>query len=101
MKNSIAPLLAIEERRKTKLRVQICERAELERLSHPSNRMRLMMDLESVSNLNLEQLLEASPLDFSHDVLGIVRHMDRASFPGKLQDCFEPRCTFPCETEAI
>lgn len=39
--------------------------------------------------LRLEELLTAERFDFSHDVFGIRRHIDRQT--GKLQDCFLPR----------
>lgn len=49
------------------------------------------MDLDSVPELDLEGLLKAKPFDFAHDICGIIRHMDRSSYPGKLTDCFVPR----------
>lgn len=53
----------------------------------------IMMDIDACHSngcpLQLQKLLEASRLDFIHDVLGIHRHIDRTT--GKLQDCFLPR----------
>lgn len=39
--------------------------------------------------LRLAELAEADEFNFSHDVWGIRRHMDRKT--GKLTDCFLPR----------
>lgn len=58
------------------------------------NRLSLTMDLLACHNespLNLQALLEADNGNFSHDVFGIVRHLDRDS--GTLRDCFVPRFT--------
>ena len=52
-----------------------------------------MMDLESLPDLNLSRLLEADAFNFAHDINGIIRHMDRSKYPGKLTGCFEPRCS--------
>jgi hypothetical protein len=41
--------------------------------------------------LRLTELLEADDFNFSHDVFGILRHLDRES--GELQNCFVPRFT--------
>jgi hypothetical protein len=54
--------------------------------------MSLMMDLDSVPDLDLQKLLEAPSFDFAHDICGIIRHMDRSTYPGNLKDCFRPRC---------
>jgi hypothetical protein len=43
--------------------------------------------------IDLDQLLNSSDADFSHDVLGIRRFIDRAT--GKLGGCFSPRCSTP------
>jgi len=43
--------------------------------------------------LDFEKLLAAPDFDFIHDVLGIRRHLDRAT--GNLMDCFVPRCAKP------
>jgi hypothetical protein len=60
----------------------------------------LMMDLDSVPDLDLLALLESDKFTFSHDVCGIVQHMDRSTYPGKLMDCFVPRCTRKVTTGA-
>lgn len=39
--------------------------------------------------LDLHALMMAEPFDFSHDVFGIERHLDRSS--GHLMNCFTPR----------
>lgn len=53
-----------------------------------------MMDIEACHSngctLNLTKLASAPSFDFSHDVFGIYRHIDRET--GKLGDCFVPRC---------
>lgn len=40
---------------------------------------------------HLARLLDSSLFDFTHDICGVARHMDRAT--GKLGGCFVPRCT--------
>ncbi|WP_398473379.1 hypothetical protein [Tardiphaga sp.] len=39
--------------------------------------------------LRLQELLDADDLNFTHDVCGIYRHLDRNN--GKLKDMFSPR----------
>ena len=57
------------------------------------NKLGLIMDLKACHAngcpLNLDQLLAANPFDFFHDLLGIDRHLDRAT--GQLQNHFLPR----------
>jgi hypothetical protein len=81
-------------RRQFDLQVKICERAEKEikGLVEQVNRTSLLMDLDSVPELDLDKLLHAPKFDFAHDICGIIRHMDRSSYPGKLTNCFWPRC---------
>lgn len=43
--------------------------------------------------LDLAGLLNASPADFAHDVLGIRRHLNRET--GELGGCFVPRYALP------
>lgn len=43
--------------------------------------------------LDLNALYLAPNADFGHDIFGIRRHIDRRT--GKLQDCFDPRCSMP------
>ena len=53
-----------------------------------------LMDIESAHRdipLDLAGLSDADITTFTHDIGGIRRHMDRTTFPGKLQDCFLPR----------
>lgn len=74
------------------LQAKVCKRAVNEKLVHKeAGTMSLMMDLDSVPDLDLDGLLAASGFDFAHDICGIMRHMDRRTYPGKLQNCFVPR----------
>lgn len=60
------------------------------------------MDLEAVHAtcpLDLHRLAEAPAGDFAHDVLGIARHLDRAT--GNLGGCFLPRCARPVAAEPL
>lgn len=54
----------------------------------------LAMDLAAChangTPLDLDQLLGFPDFDFTHDVWGIHRHLDRST--GTLGDCFVPRC---------
>lgn len=43
--------------------------------------------------LDLNKLLNAPPFDFSHDVFGIYRHLNRET--GELMNFFVPRCAMP------
>lgn len=81
-------------RLQTDKQVSICKRAEREikGLKEHVSRSSLLMDLASVPELDLQKLLDAPPFDFTHDICGIIRHMDRSTYPGKLTDCFWPRC---------
>lgn len=53
----------------------------------------LDMDLTAVhlndSPLDLAAFANGDDSDFTHDIVGIVRHLDRTT--GKLGDCFSPR----------
>ena len=56
------------------------------------SRLDLMMDLSATHALlpiDLVGLAEAEDYDLSHDVCGIVRHLDRET--GVMGDCFVPR----------
>ncbi len=81
-------------RRQFELQVKICERAEREikAVKEQVSRTSFLMDLDSVPELDLDKLLYAPKFDFAHDICGIIRHMDRSSYPGKLMNCFWPRC---------
>lgn len=70
----------------------VCERAERELDLGPHyERINLMMDLDSLPDLDLQALLAFPALDFAHDIYGIISHMDRSCYPGRLTDCFVPR----------
>lgn len=71
---------------------KICERAEALGLSDPKRRFTLLMDLDKTNEsvgLDLVGLLEADELNFSHDIIGIQRHINRET--GELMDFFLPR----------
>ncbi len=60
--------------------------------SFGEKKLALVMDLDYVHEvcpLDLDGLLQAAPLDFTHDIAGIYRHFDRGT--KRLQDCFVPR----------
>lgn len=74
---------------------QIVDRAEMQarRNKVPFDRQTVMMDLTATHandcRLDLAHLLAFPDFDFSHDVWGIARHLDRDT--GQLRDCFLPR----------
>lgn len=76
---------------KVELQSQIGERAIVLKLIQPRQKLSLVMDLDGVPDLDLTALLKAPNFDFAHDVCGIMRHMDRTKWPGKLTNCFVPR----------
>lgn len=56
------------------------------------DKLSLVMDLEYADQefgLRLEELLNADDLNFTHDVCGIQRHLNRQT--KKMEDCFVPR----------
>lgn len=57
------------------------------------NRGEIEMDITATHlngcPLKLQELLDASMFDFTHDILGIRRHLNRRT--GKLENCFLPR----------
>lgn len=58
----------------------------------PTSSQTLQMDLAATHSkvpLRLQDLLDADDFDFTHDIGGIMRHMDRTT--GKLGGCFLPR----------
>jgi len=67
---------------------EIAKRAEV-----PFNRLHVSMDISATHAngcpLKLDKLLDAEGPDFSHDVFGIIRHIDRET--GQLGNCFVPR----------
>lgn len=71
--------------------VKICERAETLNIA-PQERITLIMDLENTHasiGLNLDGLLAADDLNFSHDIVGIQQHINRET--KELEDFFVPR----------
>lgn len=71
--------------------VKICERAENLGIEQ-KDRLTLIMDIENTHNsvgLNLQGLLEADDLNFSHDIVGIQNHINRDT--KELEDFFVPR----------
>jgi len=70
----------------------VADRAETFNL--PINRMTLIMDVNNACKqfgFEASRLLNADDETFAHDVIGIVGHMDRSSYPGTVGDCFVPR----------
>ena len=71
----------------------------------PDDKLTVMMDLEHAHDaapLDLDAMLSAATrstvsrwryADFVHDMLGIRRHINRAT--GQLENCFSPRFTMP------
>lgn len=45
--------------------------------------------------LRLHDLLDADDANFSHDIGGIYRHLNRET--GELEDCFRPRFSAPAQ----
>lgn len=71
--------------------VKICERAENLGIED-KDRLTLIMDIENTHDsigLNLQGLLEADDLNFSHDIVGIQQHINRDT--KELEDFFVPR----------
>lgn len=54
-----------------------------------SLRMDLMACHANGCPMNFQKLLDADDFNFTHDVSGIMRHLNRKT--GKLEDCFLPR----------
>ena len=73
--------------------VRACSLLNLE--SHGSSRLDLSMDLTAChangNPIDLGKLLSADNFNFTHDVLGIIHHIDRNT--GGLKDFFSPRCS--------
>lgn len=55
----------------------------------------IVMDItycvEGGCNLDLEKLLEANDVNFSHDIAGIHSHLNHET--KEMEHCFLPRCT--------
>jgi Family of unknown function (DUF6874) len=72
----------------------IADRAEKlgQKFGRPMMRSAIILDLVIAHRqcpLDLLKLLDADDGNFSHDVFGIMRHLDRET--GELRDCFIPR----------
>lgn len=80
---------------------KIIERAEQEDLFGGYDRESLEMDLIATHAngcpIDFNKLLQAGRFDFTHDIAGIVRHLDRRS--GELTRFFRPRCALPAQAE--
>ncbi len=73
--------------------LKIVERYEKEFSESGITKTQLIMDIEACHcngcPIDLCALLHATRYEFSHDVAGIVNHIDRTT--GNLRDGFEPR----------
>lgn len=61
--------------------VKIAQRAENMGI-YTGERFTLLMDIENADkafNLRLEELLNADNVNFAHDIVGIVNHIDRSN----------------------
>ena len=79
---------------------RIVSRAKLNRLIDVHNQMLLSMDLEvcyEKENLCLDTLEQSNDLNFAHDIVGILKNMDREN--KVLTNCFVPRATNCLEKE--
>jgi hypothetical protein len=77
---------------RTEMCLRICERAKEK--GYIADKMTLLMDLESadrVFNLRLEELLNADDFNFAHDIIGIMRNVDRSEYPVTNFNGFVPR----------
>lgn len=67
------------------------------RLHIHSDKQDAMMDLDACHSngcpLDFDKLEAFDDFNFTHDVAGIARHLDRRT--GKLEDHFLPRCALP------
>jgi GTP-dependent phosphoenolpyruvate carboxykinase len=75
---------------------QIVRRAKKDYAKHDieidliSTEMDLVAVHKGCCKLDLEKLLKFDDFNFSHDISGISRYLDRNNI--KLKDCFVPRC---------
>jgi hypothetical protein len=72
----------------------IAQRAKkkFDKMGVPRSVIDIEMDIQAAhadTPLKLEALATADDFNFSHDVMGIYRHLNRRT--GKLEDCFLPR----------
>lgn len=77
-----------------KLIVQIAERVKMDIPNYPDDRITVIMDLTACHAngcpLQLAELLTADRFEFTHDIYGIRKAINRTT--GKLtEDCFVPR----------
>lgn len=73
--------------------VKVAQRAE-EMGIYNGERITLLMDIESADNvfeLRLEDWLNADDFNFAHDLIGIVKNIDRTKFPTVEFNLFVPR----------
>jgi len=80
------------DRQQLEILRQVADRAD--ELGIGYKRMDMLMDLDAANSngqpLDFARLLDFPDFDFTHDICGIQRHIDRTT--GKLGDCFIPRC---------
>lgn len=73
---------------------KIIERAKKDNLIlSDEQKASVLMDIESADieyNLQLDDWLNGDDIDFYHDFYGIIREIDRSTFPGKF-NFFVPR----------
>lgn len=66
----------------------------------PQTRLDIEMDIaavHAVCPLKLAELRDADKFNFTHDIAGIYRHLNRRT--GELEDCFVPRFAQPAPEE--
>lgn len=77
------------------LLTKIVQRAKALKLGKPNNLINVEMSIAACHlngcPLDLQELLDFSDFDFTHDVCGIDRHTSRHT--GQLTDHFLPRCS--------
>jgi hypothetical protein len=74
----------------------ILERAEAMNINCHREKLGLLMDLSTATEkhaLDIIALSKCGGDDFTHDILGIQKHLNRET--GELEDCFIPRFTKP------
>ena len=77
------------EIKRMKVARKIIKRAIKMDLNRAPDHISFCMDIE-LSPINHERLLAFPDFDFTHDVLGIQRHLNRKTL--QFDDCFVPRC---------
>ena len=75
------------------LQAKCCERLEAMKLPIPHySRMDMMMTLDFANEdcaIDFAALLAADNLNFTHDMIGLWRHVSRETL--KIENCFRPR----------